>query len=192
VRWLLGGRPYGPILLCEFDTPKMRARGEKFDAHARAFFGCIAEIDHTAFLFFFGDGIDEHDFGAKRERFLQIEQAAVRVNDDGLAILAEFLTIAIFGHGAHRNSREDARTAAGCAVLWFAHGYLVSCIGLATESTMRTWKVSKKAGRKKLAEIAQGSVESRVLCPGTAVMRIYIAPENWPARELPSYDLGAP
>jgi hypothetical protein len=41
---------------------------------------------------------------------------------------------------------------------------------------MRTWKVSKNAGRKKLAEIAQGSVESRVSFGGSGVMRIHAAP----------------
>jgi hypothetical protein len=51
---------------------------------------------------------------------------------------------------------------------------------------MRTWKVSKNAGRKKLAEIAQGSVESRVLFDAGEVMRNYAAPWNSLARALPS------
>ena len=135
----------------------MRAGGKEFHPDTRAFFGRVAEVDDPAFLLFFGDGIDEHDFGAERERFLQIKQAAMRVDDDGLAVLAEFLAIAIFGRSAHGDAREDARTAAGRAVLRFAHGYLICCIGPDTESTVGNWKVSKNAGRKKLAEIAQGS-----------------------------------
>jgi hypothetical protein len=57
---------------------------------------------------------------------------------------------------------------------------------------VRTWKVSKSAGRKKLAEIAQGSVESPVLFGAEGVMRIHAAQWNSLARALPSYDLGAP
>jgi hypothetical protein len=57
---------------------------------------------------------------------------------------------------------------------------------------MRTWKVSKNAGRKKLAEIAQGSVESQNLSGVTAVMRIDAAPCDWLVRALLSYELGAP
>jgi hypothetical protein len=105
-------------------------------------------------LLFFGDWIDQHDFGTERERLLQIKQATMRIDDDGLAVLAEFPAIAVLGHRAHRYSRENAGTAPGGAVLWFTHGYLVSCIGPDTESTVRTWKVSKNAARKKLAEIA--------------------------------------
>jgi hypothetical protein len=170
----------------------MRARRKEFDADTCALFGRVTKINYSAFLFFFGDWIDQHDFGAERESFLQIEQAAMRINDDGLAVLAEFLAIAVFGHGAHGNSREDARTPSGRAVLRFTHGYLVSCIQPDSESTVRTWKVSKNAGRKKLAEIAQGSVESQNLFDGTAVMRIHAASRNSLARALPSYDLGAP
>jgi len=116
----------------------------------------------------------------------------MRIDDDGLAVLAEFLAIAVFGRGTYGNAREDARTPPGRAVLRFTHSYLVSCIGPASESTVRTWKVSKNAGRKKLAEIAQGSVESRVLFDGTAVMRIHTAPRNSLARALQSDGLGAP
>jgi hypothetical protein len=57
---------------------------------------------------------------------------------------------------------------------------------------VRTWKVSKNTARKKLAEIAQGSVESRVLFDGTGVIRIHAAPRNSPTRALQSYSLGAP
>jgi hypothetical protein len=138
----LGGWTHGPILRGEIDTPEMRAGGKEFNTDTCALFGSVAQIDDAAFLFFFGDGIDEHDFGAERERFLQIKQAAVRVNHDGLAVLAEFPAVAILGHRAHRYSRENAGTAPGGAVLWFAHGSLVSCIGPDIESTVRTWKVS--------------------------------------------------
>jgi hypothetical protein len=51
---------------------------------------------------------------------------------------------------------------------------------------VRTWKVSKNAVRKKLAEIAQGSVESQILFGGTGVMRDHAAPRNSLARALPS------
>jgi hypothetical protein len=57
---------------------------------------------------------------------------------------------------------------------------------------VRTWKVSKNAGRKKLAEIAQGSVKSPNLSGVRAAMRIHAAPWNSLARALPFYELGAP
>jgi len=116
----------------------------------------------------------------------------MRIDDDGLAVLAELLAIAIFGNRAYGYSRENARTAPGAAACLLSHGYLVSCIGPDTESTVRTWKVSKNAARKKLAEIAQGSVESRVLFDGTGVMGIYAAPRHSQARALQSHSLGAP
>src|SRR5208283_530842 len=102
----------------------------------------------------------------------------MRVDHDGLAVLAEFLAIAVFGHRAHGYASENARTAPGRAVLGFSHGSLVSCIGPDTESTVRTWKVSKNAASKKLAEIAQGSVESQNLFDGKEIRRIHTAMGN--------------
>jgi hypothetical protein len=143
-------------------------------------------------LLFFGDRINQHEFGAQSERLLQIKQAAMRIDDDGLAVLTELLAIAIFGYRAHGYSRENARTAPGGAVLWLSHGYLVSCIGPDSESTVRNWKVSKNAALKKLAEIAQGSVESQNLFDGREVKRIHTAPRHSLARVLQSFGSGAP
>jgi hypothetical protein len=56
---------------------------------------------------------------------------------------------------------------------------------------VRSWKVSKNAGRKKLAEIAQGSVESQIVFRGEGVTRIHAALRNLLARVLPSDGLGA-
>ena len=54
----LSGHPIG---LLQFDAPEMRSRGDKFDAHALALLGVIAEIDHSAFLLFLRSGIGEND-----------------------------------------------------------------------------------------------------------------------------------
>jgi hypothetical protein len=133
-------------------------------------------------LLFFGDRIDQHDFGAQNERFLQVKQATMRIDDDGLAVLAELLAIAILSHRAHGYARENARTTPGAATWLLSHDYLLSCIGPDGESTVRTWKVSKNAARKKLAEIAQGSVESQNLFDGMKILRIHTAPRYSPVR----------
>ena len=54
----LSGHPIG---LLQFDAPEMGSRGDKFDAHALALLGIVAEIDHSAFLLFLRGGIGEND-----------------------------------------------------------------------------------------------------------------------------------
>jgi hypothetical protein len=54
----LSGHPIG---LLQFDAPEMGSRGDKFDAHALALLGVVAEIDHSAFLLFLRGGIGEND-----------------------------------------------------------------------------------------------------------------------------------
>ena len=86
------------------------------------------------------------------ERFVQIQQAAVRIDNDGLAVLAKFAAVAILGGGSDGNPRKhaDARWH------WFAIRSWLPCIvhPADRESTVHAWKVSKNAVRKKLAEIA--------------------------------------
>jgi hypothetical protein len=110
VRWVSRG-PRGPILRSEINTPEMRARGKELNANPCAFFGQIANINDATFLLFFGDGIDQHHIRAEFERFLQVEQAAMSIDHDGLAVLAKFPAVGILARGADRDSREYARTA---------------------------------------------------------------------------------
>jgi hypothetical protein len=56
---------------------------------------------------------------------------------------------------------------------------------------VRNWKVSKNAALKKLAEIAQGSVESQNLFDGREVKRIHTAPRYLQVRASQSYSSGA-
>ena len=86
----------------------MRAGREKFDADAGAFFGCVAEIDDAAILFFFRGGIDEHQLRADFELSLQVKEAAMGINDDGLAGFLKFLSQQVSAGGANSNAGEDA------------------------------------------------------------------------------------
>ena len=69
----------------------MRAGRKKFDADARAFFRCVAEVDDAAILFFFRARVDQHQFRAHFELGLQVKKAAVGIDDDGLAGFLKFL-----------------------------------------------------------------------------------------------------
>ena len=96
-----------PVLRREFDAPEVRARREKFNSHACALFRGIAQVDHAAFLLFFGDGVDKHHFRANLKLFLQVEEASVGVNHDRLAIFAKFLSQDVPTRRAYGNSREN-------------------------------------------------------------------------------------
>src|ERR1700678_3773811 len=98
----------------------MRARGKEFHPNTRAFFRRVAQVDDTAFLFFFGDGIDEHDFGAERERFLQIKQAAMLCGGGGCLFSRNFwpsLFWAIARTGMRVKTRELRRAVLFCGSL---------------------------------------------------------------------------
>lgn len=104
----LGRGAGGPILLGKFDAPEVRGGGEEFDADARAFFAGVAHINDAAFLPFLGEGIGEDNLGAQFEGSVKIEQAAVGVDDDGFAVLAETAPLGVFAGRAHMDAREDA------------------------------------------------------------------------------------
>jgi len=114
-----------PIVLSEFDAPEMRARAEEFDADASAFFRGVAEVDDAAFLLFFSRRIDENQFGAKLERFVQVEQTAMSVDHNRLALSAEFPPFDVLSRRVDRNARKDAGTAPLLRDLrfWHRHSY---------------------------------------------------------------------
>lgn len=101
-------RAGGPIRLGKFDAPEVGGGREEFDADARALFAGVTHIDDAAFLVLFGDRIGEDELGAQFERSLKIEQAAVGVDDDGFAVLAEIAALGILAFRAHEDAREDA------------------------------------------------------------------------------------
>jgi hypothetical protein len=111
------GSPHGPVLGGEFNSPEMRAWREKFDAYACAFFRGIAKIDDAALLLFLGGWVDENYFRADLKLFLEIEQAAMRVNHDRLAIFPEFLSEDVLSRCAHGNAGEDPRASALAALM---------------------------------------------------------------------------
>src|SRR5437879_8195031 len=43
-----------PVRVREFDAPESRRRGEKFDGHALAFVGVVAELDDSTLLLVLG------------------------------------------------------------------------------------------------------------------------------------------
>jgi hypothetical protein len=105
-----------PILRREFDSPEVRAGREKFDSDAGTFFGCVAEVDDAAILFFFRAGINQHQLRAHFEFGLQVKETAMSIDDDGLAGFLKFLSQQVSAGGAHRNAGEDARTASLAAL----------------------------------------------------------------------------
>jgi hypothetical protein len=105
-----GGRSR-PIGRHEVDTPEMRRGGEELDADALASFGGIAEKHDAAFLLFLGERIGENDHGVHVERLIEVDQAAVRIDDDRFAGFAEAAFIGILSRDDHAHPHEDPGTA---------------------------------------------------------------------------------
>src|ERR1700728_556579 len=138
----------GPILLREFDAPEMRAGAEKLYADTRATLGRVAEIDHAALLLFFRGGIDEHQIRAELELLVQIEQAAVRVDHDGLALGAELLAQNVLALRLHGDAREDAGAATFAAGCGLNHHPLHRAMGWDASQLCRLGKCPKKQTEK--------------------------------------------
>ncbi len=98
-----GGWRGGPIGPSELHAPETRRRGEELDADALSLLRGIAQKHDAAFLLFLGEGVDQHDHRAVFDRLVQIEQPAVRVDDNRFASLAEFPAVEVLagGHDAH-------------------------------------------------------------------------------------------
>ena len=106
----------------------MGAGAKEFNTNASAFIGCVAEIDNAALLLLFSGWIGQDQFGAEFERLVQIEQAAVRIDDNGLTLGAEFAALGVFPGNMHGNPRKDAGTAAFLGDLRFWHVFnIVQC-----------------------------------------------------------------
>ena len=79
----------GPISWGEFDAPEVGRRIQNLDADTLSFIRSVAEKNDPAFLFFFGDRIDECELDAHFERFIQVQQSPVSAHHYGLAVLPE-------------------------------------------------------------------------------------------------------
>src|SRR5712692_10487686 len=87
--WTIGGWRIRPVPGDEVHAPEVRGRREKLQTDALAFVGGIAEIYDAAFLIFLGEGVGQDHHGIHFERLVEVKQAAVGINDDSLAGLAE-------------------------------------------------------------------------------------------------------
>ena len=87
-----------------------------------AFVGGIAEKHDAAFLLFLCERIGENDHGVHGERLIEVEQAAVRIDDDRLAGLSEAALVGILARSDHAHPHEDPRTASTFADIYLRHG----------------------------------------------------------------------
>jgi hypothetical protein len=122
-----GGLARGPVLRGKLDTPEMRTGGKELEADAGAFVGSVAQIDDAAVLLFFGNRVDEDDFGADSDRLLQVNKATVGVDDDRLCVFAEFAAVHILAASADGDARKDPGAAAFLAGVRVGHGHKLSC-----------------------------------------------------------------
>lgn len=120
LRWGRGRRG-GPIGLSELHAPETRRRGEELEADALSLLRGIAQINDAALLLFLGEGVDQHDHRAVFDRLVQIEQPAVRVNDNGFANLAEFPAVDVLAGGYDTHTHEHAGAAASFGILDLGH-----------------------------------------------------------------------
>src|SRR5579864_5842429 len=95
-----GGRR-GPIGRHEIHAPEMRRGREEFDANALPFVGCVSQKHDAGFLLFLREWIGEDHYGIKGKRLVQINQAAVRADDDGFASLAEPADVGVLSRHYH-------------------------------------------------------------------------------------------
>lgn len=146
-------RALGPVLRSEINTPKVRRRRQELDPDARALIGSVTHVDDPAFLLFFRYRIAEHNFISNVQRLMQVKQAAVRADDDGLAALAKFAPLHVFPCRANQNAGENSRTASLIVLLRFQGAHTISWNGEPFESTARWGLVPKSAAFTKLQNL---------------------------------------
>ena len=100
----------------------MGRRGEELDADALTFLTDFADIDDADFLLFLGGRAAEDEHGVVLDWLVEIEQAAVSVEDNGLASLAKLAAIGVFARDPDVDAQEDSRAASGCGIGEFRHG----------------------------------------------------------------------
>lgn len=90
----------------------MRGGRKKFQADALAPIGNVSQINDPALLLLISDGIDDLHLAAEFHCFIQVDQSALRIYDDRLARLTEFVAIGIESAHLHADALKHARTAA--------------------------------------------------------------------------------
>lgn len=99
----------------------MRRRGEEFDADALPAVAGFAEVNDTAFLLFLRFRVGKNNHFAIGDLMLKHEQAAVRVDDHGLADFLELAAIVSAASGLNAHLVKDAGAAARRLVENFDH-----------------------------------------------------------------------
>jgi hypothetical protein len=111
-----------PIGLLQFDAPEKGSWGNKFDAHALAFLGIVAEIDDPAFLLFLSGGIDEYEQRSYLQILLGVEQSAMGADHDRFAGMPKPPALLILARELHANSHELSGAAPFSFVGDLGHG----------------------------------------------------------------------
>jgi hypothetical protein len=100
-----------PVGLGELDAPEVRRGRQEFEADALTFAGIVAQVDDAALLLFLSGRIRKRQNAAHLEGLVEIDKAAVSVDNDGLADGAEALGIAILAGHNDADTAEDSRAA---------------------------------------------------------------------------------
>src|ERR1700722_8928324 len=116
-----GCRRRRPIRGNEIDAPEMRRGREEFDTDALALFRGFPEKNDPGFLLFLREWIGDDEQGVHGKRLVQVHKAAVRIDDDGFAGLAEAATVGIFTCDNHAHPQENTRAAANRVVIALRH-----------------------------------------------------------------------
>jgi hypothetical protein len=171
----LGGHPIG---LLQFDAPEMGSRGDKFDAHALALLGVVAEIDHSAFLLFLRGGIGEYEQRSHLQVLLGVEQSAMRIDNDRFAGMPEPSALLILARELHPNSHEHSGAASFALVDGCIHGTTMVGYGRVCGQFLRWIRVPWGATAlldNVWTTFGQGELRRRTLC----------APQNRPRGSRP-------
>jgi len=99
-------------LLFQFQAPEVRRRRQKFNSHPLASLHWIAQINHSAFLFFLRLRISQNEHYAVVHLMLQHEKAAVGIDDHGFAELSELFSVMSAALRLHSNPVKHATAAA--------------------------------------------------------------------------------
>ena len=111
----------------EFEAPKVGGRGEEFDADALAAIVGFTKIDDAAFLLFLRFRVGQHNHFAVIDFVLELEKAAVGVDDDGLANFLELASVVGAACRLHAHPVEDASAAARRLTEDFRHRCMFGC-----------------------------------------------------------------
>ncbi len=97
------------------DSPEMRCRGQKFNAHASPAVSWFSQVHDAALLFFLCLRIHQYQHFAIVDFVAQIQQPTVSADHQRLADFAEFTAFVAASQGLQAHLVEDALAAALCA-----------------------------------------------------------------------------